>query len=81
MQVKIILSEQELRSVSQQAQLINNGNSLENRAIVLTIDDNRIAVDVADASRSIQREIVAQVNHLPANCHTFNDHPNDHNGH
>jgi hypothetical protein len=77
MQIKIILTDTEVRKFMQQAELINNGNSLENRAIVLTIDDNRIAVDVADASRSIQREIVAECNHPRPVLEPVNDH----NGH
>jgi hypothetical protein len=57
MQVKIFLTKREFTKVGQQAQLIN-GDIDEDTIMSLTIDDHRIAVDVPNMSRSLQREIV-----------------------
>lgn len=60
MQVKIFITKRELTQAAQQALLINNGELSEDEVLSLTIDDNRIAVDVPNMARSIQREIVVE---------------------
>ena len=60
MQVKIFITKRELTQATQQALLINNGELSEDEVLSLTIDDNRIAVDVPNMARSIQREIVVE---------------------
>lgn len=58
MQAKIFITKKELTQVAQQAQLINNGEVDDDSILSLTIDDNRIAVDVPNMARSLQREVV-----------------------
>ncbi len=58
MQVKIFIAKKDLTKVAQQAQLINNGELDDDTILSLTIDDTRIAVDVPNMARSLQREIV-----------------------
>ena len=62
MQVKIILSRKELTQIAQQATLIDT-NLSDDSMVSLTIDDHRIAVDVPNMARSLQREIVVDQTH------------------
>lgn len=57
MQVKFFLTLRELRQVAQQATLID-GNINEESIMSITIDDHRIAVDVPNMARSLQREVI-----------------------
>jgi hypothetical protein len=58
MQVKIFITKKEITQVVQQAILINNGEQEDDTIISLTIYENRIAVDVPNMARSMQRQIV-----------------------
>lgn len=57
MQTKVLLTKKEFTWSMQQAELINNGELREDDVIALTLDDNRIAVDVPNMVRSMQRKV------------------------